>query len=82
VTCRIICEERDGQWIARAVRQDTGDPFGIECAGPTNEAESATRNIASAARKIFMSGHYNTGRFLLVIAYQAVRLEEPHETAI
>lgn len=39
--CRIVCEERDAQWIARAVREDTGDPFGIECAGPTREAATA-----------------------------------------
>jgi hypothetical protein len=32
---RVICAERDGQWIARAEREDTGDPFGIECAGAT-----------------------------------------------
>jgi hypothetical protein len=33
--------ERDGQWIARARRQDNGDPFGIECAGATKtEAEA------------------------------------------
>ena len=24
--------ERDGQWIAHAVREDNGDRFGIECA--------------------------------------------------
>jgi hypothetical protein len=28
---RIICQERDGQWIARAFRDDNGDPFGVEC---------------------------------------------------
>ncbi len=28
---RIICEDRGGQWVARAFRADTGDPFGIEC---------------------------------------------------
>ena len=39
--CRIVSEERDGQWIARAVREDTGDPFGIECAGPSREAAAA-----------------------------------------
>jgi len=33
---RVICAERDGQWIARAEREDTGDPFGIECAGATD----------------------------------------------
>src|SRR5205814_2964497 len=30
---RLSAVERDGQWIARAERVDTGDPFGIECAG-------------------------------------------------
>lgn len=34
---RIICEERAGQWIARAVREDNGDPFGIECADADRE---------------------------------------------
>ncbi len=28
---RIVCEERGGQWLARALRDDTGDPWGIEC---------------------------------------------------
>jgi hypothetical protein len=32
---RIEATEREGQWIARARRDDTGDPFGIECAGAT-----------------------------------------------
>jgi hypothetical protein len=31
VNTRIICEDRGGQWVARAFRADTGDPFGIEC---------------------------------------------------
>jgi hypothetical protein len=39
---RILCAERDGQWTARAEREDTGDPFGIECIGAT-EAESVAR---------------------------------------
>lgn len=34
---RILSEERDGRWIARAVREDNGDPFGIECAGATRD---------------------------------------------
>src|SRR6516162_3527704 len=34
--------ERDGQWVSRAVRDDNGDPFGIECAGAT-EAEAIAR---------------------------------------
>jgi hypothetical protein len=33
VRYRIPATERDGQWIARAERTDTGDRFGIECAG-------------------------------------------------
>jgi siderophore synthetase component len=33
VNYRIVCVERDGQWIAHAERPDTGDPFGIECSG-------------------------------------------------
>jgi hypothetical protein len=44
VKCRILAEERGGQWIARAVREDNGDPFGIECAG-ASEAD-ATRRLA------------------------------------
>jgi len=28
----LIAVERDGQWIAHAVREDNGDRFGIECA--------------------------------------------------
>jgi hypothetical protein len=39
---RLICEQRDGQWLARATRADTGDPFGIECGGPT-EADATAR---------------------------------------
>jgi acyl transferase domain-containing protein len=34
---RILCAERDGQWTAQAQREDTGDPFGIECAAPTED---------------------------------------------
>jgi phosphoglycolate phosphatase-like HAD superfamily hydrolase len=41
VSHRILCDERDGQWIARAVRADNGDPFGIECAGATKDAAIA-----------------------------------------
>ena len=33
--CRIVCDERNGHWIARAYRADNADPFGIECAAPT-----------------------------------------------
>ena len=35
---RLVAAEREGQWLAHAVRDDTGDPFGIECAGPTEAA--------------------------------------------
>ena len=38
----LICDERDGQWTARVTRDGTGDPFGIECAGPT-EADAVAR---------------------------------------
>jgi hypothetical protein len=34
---RIICQEREGQWIARSFRDDNGDPFGIECVAPTRD---------------------------------------------
>ena len=34
---RIIAEERHDQWIARAAREDNGDPFGIECSAPTRD---------------------------------------------
>jgi hypothetical protein len=32
---RLTAIERNGQWLARALREDTGRPFGIECAGAT-----------------------------------------------
>ena len=34
---RIEALERDGQWVARARRIDTGEPFGIECPGATEQ---------------------------------------------
>ena len=34
---RVIGAERDGQWTAYAERVDTGDRFGIECAGATED---------------------------------------------
>jgi hypothetical protein len=34
--------ERDGRWLARAICDDSGDPFGIECAGDS-EAEAIDR---------------------------------------
>ena len=36
---RLLCDERDGRWLARANREDTGDPFGIECVG-ASEADA------------------------------------------
>jgi len=45
VTYRIITSERDGQWIARARRADTGDPFGIECVGAS--IDEATRRLTA-----------------------------------
>ena len=33
LTYRIPATERDGQWVARAERANTGDRFGIECTG-------------------------------------------------
>ena len=37
---RIVCDERGGQWVARAIREDTGDAFGVECGGATAEEAS------------------------------------------
>jgi len=37
LTYRIAVTERDGQWIARAERVDTGDRFGVECTGASPE---------------------------------------------
>jgi len=34
---RVICQEREGQWVARAFRDDNGDPFGIECVASTRD---------------------------------------------
>jgi hypothetical protein len=39
---RLEATERDGRWLARAMREDNGDPFGVECAGAT-EAEAIAR---------------------------------------
>jgi len=41
-TFNLQATERDGQWLARATREDSGDPFGIECAG-SSEAEAIAR---------------------------------------
>ncbi|HEV8346785.1 MAG TPA: hypothetical protein VGQ16_09430 [Vicinamibacterales bacterium] len=35
---RLVAAEREGQWVAHAVRDDNGDPFGVECAAPTETA--------------------------------------------
>jgi hypothetical protein len=39
---RLAAVERDGRWTARAEREDTGDPFGIECTGGS-EADAQSR---------------------------------------
>ena len=39
---RLFATERGGQWIARAQNEETGRPFGIECAGAT-EHEATDR---------------------------------------
>jgi len=45
MTHRIVCVERDGQWMAHAERPDTGDPFGIECAGSTKDEALARLTV-------------------------------------
>ena len=37
-TFRLVAAERDSQWFAHAVRDDNGDPFGVECAGASEDA--------------------------------------------
>jgi len=39
---RLISVERDGQWLAHAEREATGDSFGIECSG-ASEADAVAR---------------------------------------
>jgi hypothetical protein len=39
---RLISAERDGQWLAHAEREATGDPFGIEWSG-ASEADAVER---------------------------------------
>ncbi len=39
---RIHATERHGEWVAYAERADTGDRFGLECAGPS-ETEAVDR---------------------------------------
>ena len=41
-TYRLICAERDGQWIAHAELEASGDPFGIACSG-VSEADAVAR---------------------------------------
>jgi hypothetical protein len=38
---RVVTVERDGQWVARAEREDNGDRFGIECAGSSADEAAA-----------------------------------------
>ncbi|HEV3140872.1 MAG TPA: hypothetical protein VGY57_10165 [Vicinamibacterales bacterium] len=42
VRYRAVCAQRDGRWFAHAVQDDTGDLFGIECAGES-ESEAIER---------------------------------------
>jgi hypothetical protein len=39
---RVACAQRDGRWLAHAVQADSGDLFGVECAG-ASEAEAIDR---------------------------------------
>ena len=39
---KILCAQHDGRWVAHAVSEDTGHPFGIECSGAT-EREAIER---------------------------------------
>ena len=41
VRYRLSAVERDGRWIARASREDTGDPCGVECDGATEGEATA-----------------------------------------
>jgi len=34
---RIVCAQRGDRWFAQAVRDDNGDPFGVECAGGSDQ---------------------------------------------
>ena len=42
VQYRVVCAQREGRWLAHAVQADTGDLFGVECAGGS-EAEAIDR---------------------------------------
>jgi len=35
---RIVSSQREGRWFAHAVRESSGDLFGIECAGESEQA--------------------------------------------
>jgi hypothetical protein len=39
---RVICVQSEGQWRARAEREDNGDPFGIDCSA-ASEDEAVAR---------------------------------------
>jgi hypothetical protein len=39
---RVVAVEREGSWLAHAEQTDTGNRFGVECAGAT-EAEAVDR---------------------------------------
>jgi hypothetical protein len=43
-TYRVHAVDREGRWIARAVDAESGDPFGIECAGES-EAGAVERLV-------------------------------------
>ncbi|HMD35315.1 MAG TPA: hypothetical protein VKH42_10120 [Vicinamibacterales bacterium] len=38
VRYRVVSAQRDGRWFAHAVREGSGDLFGIECAGESEQA--------------------------------------------
>jgi hypothetical protein len=38
---RLLTIERDGRWTAHAERDDTGDPFGVECTGGSEQEATA-----------------------------------------
>ena len=42
VDTRVVCTLSEGTWVARAVRADNGDPFGVECSAAT-EVEAVER---------------------------------------
>jgi hypothetical protein len=41
VQYRIVVTERDGRFVAEAAHADTGERFGVECAGASSEEASA-----------------------------------------